>query len=297
MSLQLSVAKAGMWWIARPILQRSSSIRLLRILAGLAAYVSLASTKDITISSWAGPGGGLEFMPANLRFKRVLIWFHGGGYVVCSPRTHSAMLAEFARACQCRIIAPVYRLAPEHAGGAAFDDGLAACRAVLASGIAPADLVLAGDSAGGGLAAAVAAALCAEGCPAAGLIALSPWTDMTGSGASYRSNATLDVLLPSRRLAELVALVKGDLAVDDPRLSPAFARFPGLKRAYLSAGTHEILLDDMRALAARLAEDGAKVDAVEQPDAPHVLAFNAPFVPEARAEIARIAEWLNQSPV
>ena len=115
---------------------------------------------------------------------------------------------------------------------------------------------------------------------------------MTGSGASHRDNARHDDLLPPGRLAELVDIVRGHLPPEDPRLSPAFASFPGLPRAYLSVGTREILRDDTWLVAKRLVEGGAEVTVHELHGAPHVLALQAPFVPEARTEIARIAAWL-----
>jgi acetyl esterase/lipase len=90
---------------------------------------------------------------------------------------------------------------------------------------------------------------------------------------------------------DIVTLVRGGLPAEDPRLSPAFARFPGLPCAYVSVGRDEILLDDARMLAQALARDGAKVDLHELDGALHVLAFFAPLVPEARAEVRRIGAW------
>lgn len=296
MSLRLALVRRGMRWVIRPILARSHHVGLLRAVLALGTWV-VPPIRGVQRRAWNGPGGGLEFLPQGRRAQPVILWFHGGGYVAGSPRSHRGFLAQIARASDARVIAPAYRLAPEHPGGASFDDGLAACEAVFAGGLAPGELILGGDSAGGGLAAAVTAALCIRGKPPAGLIALSPWTDMTGAGASHQENAGRDDFLPGGRLQDLVALVQGDLAPDDPRLSPAFAHFPGLKRAYLSVGSEEILRDDMRRLAARLTEDGVRVTARERPGAPHVLAFLAPIVPEARAELRDMASWIADAKV
>ena len=293
-SLSLRLTRFRMRWVARPILARAKNVGVLRLMASMGAWFAFPP-RDMVLSPWGE--GGLELRPTKARTGPLVVWFHGGGYVACSPHTHRSMLIQIARASDLRLIAPAYRLAPEHPGGAAFADALRACQAILASGIPSGALILAGDSAGGGLAAAVTAALCGLGQPPGGLLALSPWTDMTGSGASHRENADRDVLLPPERLADLVGLVRGDLPPEDPRLSPAFASFPGLPRAYLSVGTDEILRDDTRLLAARLAEGGTEVTAHELHGALHVLAFQAPRVPEARAEIARIAAWLQGIPL
>ncbi len=291
MSLSLRLARLGMRAILRPLLARARAVRLLRgiVWAGGLAMLPVRGTRR---RAWSGPVPGTEFLPADMQPVPVILWFHGGGYVAGSPFTHRGLLARIARAARVRVIAPDYRLAPEHPGGAAFDDGLACVRALIERVLAPGDLILGGDSAGGGLAAAVTAALCASGQPPGGLIGLSPWTDMTGSGASHRENGKRDDMLPAERLGDLVNLVRGPLPPDDPRLSPVFARFPGLPRAYLSVGAEEILRDDMQRLATRLARDGARVTARVQPGAPHVLAFLAPVVPEARAEIRRIGRWI-----
>ena len=297
-SLSLRLTRISMRWVARPILARAQNIAVVRLMASLGAWFAFPP-RDVALSPWGD--GGLELRPRHAGSQAapgpLVVWFHGGGYVACSPHTHRPMLIQIARASGLRLIAPAYRLAPEHPGGAAFADALAACQAILASGVSSQALILAGDSAGGGLAAAVTAALCAAGQPPAGLLALSPWTDMTGSGASHRENAHRDVLLPPGRLADLVRLVRGHLPPEDPRLSPAFATFPGLPRAYLSVGTEEILRDDTRLLAARLAEGGTKVTVLELQGVPHVVAFQAPWVPEARTEIARIAAWLQGIPI
>lgn len=290
MSLALRLSRGLLRWTLRPVLARTRSVRVLRSVASAAA-LAIPPVRGVDRQRWNG--AGLEFRPRDARDRPVLIWFHGGGYVAGSPRSHRGMLAQLARAARLRILAPAYPLAPEHPGTAARDFGLRLCQGLLAGGLAPQDLILGGDSAGGGLAAAVAAGLCAEGTPPGGLVLLSPWTDMTGSGGSHRANAGRDDVLPSGRLDHLVQLVRGDLPPDDPRLSPLMATYPGLPRAYLSVGAEEILRDDTERLAARLVEGGTRVTARVVPGAPHVLALLAPIVPEARAELRRIAAWID----
>lgn len=287
MSLTLRLMRGVLRLGVKPGLALVSGPAGLRVFSHLGVILRFPR-RDVRICPLPGDPGGLVVSPLRQRDGVTLLWFHGGAYVACSPRTHRGMIVEIARAGRIRTLAPTYRLAPEHAGGAAFRDGLAAARRWMAEG----PVILGGDSAGGGLAAAVAAALCAEGQPPAGLVALSPWTDLTGQGASHRDNAAADPMLPTRRMQEIVAMVRGDLPADDPRLSPAFARFPGLPAAYVSVGSDEILRDDARALVAALRRDGAAVQFRDLPGAPHVLAFFAPMLPEARDEVRHIGAWL-----
>lgn len=288
---RLSLGLRLMRWVLR--LGVKPGLALVSGPAGLRSFSVIGATlrfprRDVRLDPLPDGAGGLAITPASSRAGVRLLWFHGGAYVACSPWTHRGMIVEIARAGRIRAVVPSYRLAPEHAGGAAFEDGLAAARRWMAEG----PVILGGDSAGGGLAAAVAAALCAEGQPPAGLVALSPWTDLTGQGASHHDNAGADPMLPTHRMQEIVEMVRGDLPADDPRLSPAFAHYPGLPAAYVSVGSDEILRDDARALVAALTRDGVPVVYRELPQAPHVLAFFAPMLPEARVEVRQIGAWL-----
>lgn len=223
-----------------------------------------------------------------VRDDGLILWLHGGGYVAGSPRTHRAMLARLSRAAGLRVAAPAYRRVPEAVLPAAHDDALAVWDALLAEGRAPDRIVLGGDSAGGGLAFGLLAALCARGGPVpAGVLAFSPWVDLTLSGASLTDNAAADPLLPAARLPELVAMVTDGADPADPRLSPLFGRFPGAPPVLILAGSTEILRDDSRRMGDRLAEDGAEVTVELWPDAPHVWPFFGDWLPESRVAIAR----------
>jgi epsilon-lactone hydrolase len=221
----------------------------------------------------------------------IILWFHGGAYVVGSPATHAAMLGRLSRLSRLAVVAPDYRKAPEHPAPCAFEDAQAAHAALLAQGWAPGQIILGGDSAGGGLALALLADLCARGLRPGGLVVFSPWTDLSLSGASLQAHAGADPLLPVSRIVEAVEMVRGPLDPADPRLSPLFAGFDRPPPVLILVGSDEILLDDSRRMAARLAAAGGAVTLHEEPQAPHVWPIFDGWVPEARAALRMAARF------
>lgn len=192
--------------------------------------------------------------------ERVLLYLHGGGYIAGSPRTHRHLAARLAQAAGARAFLPDYALAPERPFPAALEDALAAYRHLLDEGH-PADrIALAGDSAGGGLAAALLLAAAREGLPRpSSAVLFSPWADMTMKAKSLRRNATRDCMLPVRRMAEVVQLTLAGHPADDPLASPALGRFDRPPPVLLFASRAEILLDDAVALAEALRDGGGDV--------------------------------------
>ncbi|MDP2085482.1 MAG: alpha/beta hydrolase fold domain-containing protein [Gemmobacter sp.] len=226
-----------------------------------------------------------------VREDAVILWFQGGAYVAGAPATHTAMLGRLSRLSRLAVVAPDYRKAPEHPAPAAFEDAVAAHAGLIAQGWAPGQIVLGGDSAGGGLALALLADLCARGLWPAAVITFSPWTDLTLGGASLRQFARTDPLLPAERLAEAVALVRGALDLADPRLSPLFARFDSPPPVLIQVGSDEILLDDARRMAARLQAAGGAVTLQDIRRAPHVWQMFDGYIPEARAALRAAARF------
>lgn len=222
----------------------------------------------------------------------VMLYFHGGAYFAGSPRTHQGLIARLSKLTGLRVLAPSYRLAPEHPAPAAFADARAAHAALLSKGYAPQHIVLGGDSAGGGLALALLADLCARDLRPAGLFALSPWTDLALTGASLTGNAAADPLLPIERVAEAVGYVRGALHATDPRLSPLYASFAAPPPVWLQVGTTEILRDDTLRMAGLLRQSGGQAHVTEWPGAPHVWQIFDGYIPEARAALAEVARFV-----
>ncbi len=176
----------------------------------------------------------------------VLLYFHGGGYCSGSVRSHRRLVSEAGRAAAMRTLAVEYRLAPEHPFPAALDDALTAWRFLQEQGVAPAHIAVGGDSAGGGLTAALINHLRASGAeqPACAWL-VSPWTDLTMSGASLGSKDKVDPLIHKSYLEELVrALLPADFDRKDPRVSPLYAALRGFPPTLVQVGSDETLLDD-----------------------------------------------------
>ncbi|HVL19724.1 MAG TPA: alpha/beta hydrolase fold domain-containing protein, partial [Amaricoccus sp.] len=186
-----------------------------------------------------------------------------------------------------------YRLAPEHPFPAGLDDCRAAWEALLAEGERPQRIALGGDSAGGGLAFALLHLLLGDGAPPpACVVAFSPWVDLTLAGESLGRLARRDALLPAGRLSETRALYLGGADPRDPRASPCLGAFEGGPPVLIQASRVEILLDDARTMAERLAADGVTVTLDLWDAVPHVWQFYHGRLPEADAALDRAAAFL-----
>ncbi|MBK8439410.1 MAG: alpha/beta hydrolase fold domain-containing protein [Rhodobacter sp.] len=293
MSLALGLIRGVMRGTVKPFFGVVRSVLVLRASLVLASVLFPLPFGVTVRRARLGPRDAVWFTRAGEDSAGpILFWLHGGAHFSGSAFTHRGMLGRLALACDCAVVVPEFRRAPEHPLPAALEDAVAAFDALCASGVRPDRVVLGGDSSGGGLALALLARLEAEGRRVAGLVLLSPWLDMTLSGASIRDNAGSDPLIPLVRIVEAVELVRGAEPVDGPVASPLFAPFRAACPALVTVGTTELLLDDSRRLAARWRDLGGRLDLVCLPGAPHVLAFLAPWVPESRAEIRRIAGFV-----
>ena len=181
-----------------------------------------------------------------------------------------------------QIAAPDYRLAPDYLAPASFDDAKAAHAELPANGYAQNRIVLAGDSAVGGLALALLADLRREALTPAGPFAFSPWTDLAITGDGTKANAASDPLLPAKRMPEAVAMVLGTTGVRHPRVSPLYAQFVDPSPVLLQVGQGEILLDDCRRMADVLRRVGGEVQLKGWADCPQVWQMLSGYLPEAR---------------
>ena len=224
---------------------------------------------------------------------QVVFYLHGGGYVTKMPVLHRNFLFRLAEASKAQFLMVDYRLAPEFPFPAALDDALVAYDWLLQQGWDPAQILFAGDSAGGGLTLATLLALRDLQKPLpAGVILMSPWTDLTGSGESISSLQEVDAMLTWSNLKESAEDYAGKEALNHPGVSPLFGEFQGLPDTLILVGGNEILLDDSTRLAARMKEDGVKVDLIVEPGMGHVYPANAPTIPEARRAIEQFADFV-----
>ena len=221
-----------------------------------------------------------------------VLWFHGGGYIAGSSRTHRGLAGRLALASGIPVFLPAYRLGPENPVPSAQSDARVAWEALRAAGYAADAIALGGDSAGGGLAMALLAALLAEGTRPAGVVLMSPWVDLTGSGASLQQNAAADPMLPAERFGDLVGFAIGDHPPADPRVSPLFARFRGAPPVLVQHSQTEIVRDDSTRLADRLRRDGVEVQIASWPNTPHAWPIFGGWLPESREAVAQAATFL-----
>lgn len=224
-----------------------------------------------------------------------VFYIHGGAFVAGSPVTHAAMLGRISKLSGVEVCAPRYRLLQEAPFPAAPDDARAAWAALMALGYRPEDVVIGGDSAGGGLALGLLARLLAEGQRPAGLFALSPWTDLTLSGESLATLGPRDPVLPVERMAEVRDLYLAGADPADPRASPLFAHFPGAPPVLIQVGAEEALLSDSQRIAERLRAEGGAVDLDPWPGCLHVWQMGDGWLPESRAALRKVAQFIQDS--
>mgnify|MGYP004693325619 FL=1 len=200
---------------------------------------------------------GAWVMPKDERRSGVILYLHGGGYTCGSLEYAKGFAATLASQCGVRVFCAAYRLAPENPYPAAVDDALEAYRYLLKKGYAPRQILLCGESAGGGLIYALCLRLRQEGLELpCGLIGISPWVDLTGSGKSYETNRDNDPSLTQELLEFYAKCYTTDPA--DPLCSPVFGDLTGFPPSLLFAGGDEILLDDARALHEKLVQSGCR---------------------------------------
>jgi len=227
--------------------------------------------------------------------ERVLLYLHGGGYVVGSLNTHRGQVAGYSIASGARALSVGYRLAPEHPHPAAVEDAAAAYRWLLGQGIEAGRVAVAGDSAGGGLTAAVLVALRDAGdpLPACGVM-ISPWVDMEGSGESVISKAGSDPMVGKEELLQMAETYLGGLDPRTPLASPLYAELAGLPPLLIHVGTAEILLDDARRFASRASEAGVDVSLKEWEDMIHVFQAYAMLLPEGKQAVDEIGAFIRE---
>jgi acetyl esterase/lipase len=225
---------------------------------------------------------------------RVILYLHGGGYVIGSINTHRELASRIARDTQSRALVIDYRLAPENPFPAAVEDATAAYRWLLSTGVSPSRIAVAGDSAGGGLTLATLLALrdARERLPAAG-VCLSPWTDLEGTGASAQPGGADDPLL---QLAGLQEMGRHYAAQDlrHPLAAPLYGDYTGIPPLLIQVGTREILLDDSTRVAESAKGAGVEVTLEAWEGLIHVWQLFGPNVPEAQQAVARIGEFVRK---
>ena len=227
--------------------------------------------------------------------ERVILYLHGGGYVIGSVNSHRLMISQISRAAEARALAIDYRLAPENPFPAAVEDAVTGYRWLLSTGVDAAKVAIAGDSAGGGLTVATLVALrdAGELLPAVG-VCISPWVDMEALGESMRTKADADPMVTREGILQMAKAYLGDVDARTPLASPVYADLKGLPPLLIQVGSAETLLDDATRLAEKAKSVG--VDVVLEPweEMIHVWHAFAAMLPEGQQAIERIGEFVRK---
>jgi len=236
---------------------------------------------------WVVPDGAAE--------DRVVLFLHGGGYVIGSRTTHVKLVGHLAKAAGIRALNLDYRLAPEHPHPAAVTDAVAAYSWLLEQGLAPEHLAIAGDSAGGGLTMATLVALRDQGLPQPAVATpMSPWVDLEGTGESMDTNAEADMIVGRDGLKMMSDAFLAGQDPRDPLAAPLYADLTGIAPIYVQVGDEETLLDDSLRLVERAKAAGVDAEVDVFPEMQHVFQLSVGNMPEADEAVARLGTVLRK---
>jgi acetyl esterase/lipase len=225
----------------------------------------------------------------------VILYLHGGGYTTGSPRTHRALTGHLAVRCGARLFVPDYRLAPEHPFPAGLGDAVTAYRGLLGAGVGPGEIVIAGDSAGGGLAVATALRLRELGQPLPrALVLFSPLADLAREYPDVPPRGEVMLTPPWLRECARAYVAAGDPR--DPLISPVSADLQGLPPTLIQVGTDELLLPDSRHLSERLQSAGVRAELHEFPGRWHVFQASAGVLADADRALDEVARFIRRPP-
>jgi epsilon-lactone hydrolase len=246
-------------------------------------------TSEITV----GRVGAVEVEVDGDESTNVILYFHGGVYVIGSAGASLPLAADLARRTGAKVVTVDYRLAPEHPYPAAIEDAKAAYEGLLAQRFDPTSIAVAGESAGGGLAVALLLALRDAGLPLpSSAFLMSPYADLTLSGNTITDKQAVDPLFTGDALRRRVPDYVGAADPSDPYISPVFADLRGLPPMLIQAGSHEILLSDAIRLAGRAAAADVATTLDVTPGVPHVFQAYAALLDEGDAALNRAARFL-----
>ena len=270
-------------------------VRELRLRMGGAIVPTLVSRqvglRPARPDELGGVGGEWVGVPGA---TRTVLYVHGGAYVGGDTRTYRNLAGRLAVRLGADVALVDYRLAPEHPYPAALDDAVAAYRALLDAGVDPARTAIGGDSAGGGLALATLLRAREEGLPLpAAAVLISPWTDLTCSGASVEANGEADAMLTGAMGRAGAARYGAGAELTDPGLSPLFGDLAGLPPILVTVDESEILLSDAERLVERIESAAGRVELLRGRGLLHVWPVFVPFLPEALATVRRLGDFLD----
>jgi acetyl esterase/lipase len=244
------------------------------------------------------PVAGLHaewYRPAGAQPGKLLLYLHGGAYTLGSCDSHRKLVTHMAKEGNIDAVMPEYRLAPEYPFPAGLDDALAVYKELLESGYNAADIIISGDSAGGGLSVATMLQLRHEGLPLPGAaILLSPFLDMSASGETMKTRADRDPWFRPDEIEVVVSYYCPNEDVRNPLLSPVFANVAGLPPTMIQVGDDEILLSDSTRFADKLRTADVDVAIEVFPEMWHVFQLFVGKMPESKAAVKKIGAYIKE---
>jgi epsilon-lactone hydrolase len=276
--------------VVKFIRSRLAGPQFLRYLIAPVDTSAISAVKDgLVKGEWLGLNGAT---------RQTVYYLHGGGYVACSPQTHRAFTSALSQAAGVRVFALDYRLAPENRFPAAVEDAVAGYRWLLDQGVDPQQIVIGGDSAGGGLTMATLIALrdAGERLPRAAFL-ISPWTDMACAGQSLDANDKRDPMFYGAGVRFMAPVYLGGASPRDPLASPVYADLSELPPLLIQVSNTEVLLDDSTRLSDRAKQCGVNVNLRVWNDLPHAWPVMVAFrMPESFQALSEIAEFIKTAP-
>ncbi|AHC26989.1 MULTISPECIES: alpha/beta hydrolase [Mycobacteriaceae] len=229
--------------------------------------------------------------------RSVILYLHGGAFLTCGANTHGRMVTELSKFADSPVFVVNYRMIPKHSIASAIDDCYDAYKWLRLTGYDPANIVLAGDSAGGYLALALAQRLQAEGTevPAA-VVTMSPLFEINSDSRAQHPNSRTDAMFPPRAIEALGAIVEESAKRHGQEVYEPLEHIePGLPRTLIHVSGSEVLLNDARKAARMLAESGVPVEVRIWPGQIHVFQLCSPFVGEATRSLRQIGEYIREA--
>ncbi len=287
-------AHLAVWVVKWRVKRKLRGVRDFRVARKILNPDPYTVPADVRITPANVGGVPGEWVDGPSKTPGVLLYLHGGGYFGCSAKSHRPITVAFARH-RFRVLAPNYRLAPENQFPAALDDAVASYRGLLSEGYSPNQIVLSGDSAGGGLALCLLLALREQNVPLpAGAAVFSPWTDLAATGDSVRTNTNRCAMFHGPAIALSARYYLGEMDPRHPLASPLYADFTGLPPLLIHVGEDEVLRDDSTRVAERAREAGVRVELKVWPVVPHAWQLAVNLVPEARQSLQQSADFLHK---
>ncbi|WP_327360110.1 alpha/beta hydrolase fold domain-containing protein [Streptomyces sp. NBC_01296] len=292
-SLSTKLIRGAARVLGRGPLDPRTPLRIQRLSAELAGYL-LRPPRGITVRPEAiggVPGEWIKPTTAGTGSATIL-YLHGGGYVLGSPRAYRGLVGHLARSAKVRAFVPHYRRAPEHPFPAAVNDAVAAYRGLLAQGVAADRIAVVGDSAGAALALTLASRLRDGAEPLPAVIAMvCPWLDLTADGPAHRPPSPAEPLISPAKLEHWAALYARGHA-DDPAASPLYGRLGDLPQIILHSAGDDPLAADADRLEQAAREQGARLDHIRHPGLWHAFHVFAPVMREAARAVDELGTRL-----